>query len=141
MSTTTTDHQLSLELRSLPPEPWGERLRRARDIHGFTQERAAERLADFLETTGATISRLESLNEVPKTPKRRHLAWALCASYGVDPTDLGLTDDDRPPLVIVTAIFGRTWDDLGEAPEGGQPRIHAPSGSVQLSVFDLAECA
>lgn len=93
-------------------------------MHGFTQERAAERLADFIETTGATVSRLESLHVAPVSAKRRRLAWALCASYGVDPMDLGLTDEDRPPLVVVTAMFHQAWDDLTEVGDDGAPRMH-----------------
>ena len=120
MSTTT--EQLTLQLRTLPPEPWGVRLRRAREMHGFSQDEAAARIADFIETSGATLSRLEKLDRPPTSRKRRRLAWALCVSYGVDPEDLGLTDHDRPPLVVVTAIFKKAWSDL--AALEGTPRIH-----------------
>ena len=132
----STTEQLTLHLRALPPEPWGVRLRRARELHGFTQEHAAGRLGDFMETTGATISRLESLDVAPDTPKRRRLAWALCVSYGVDPVDLGLTNEDRPPMVVVSAIFERQWSDLRELHEG-TPRIHVRGGSVQLTLESL----
>ena len=104
MSTTTT-RQLELHLRPLPPEAWGSRLQRARKLAHLTQEDAAAALTAYYETTGATISRLESLDDVPDTKGRRQLAWALCVSYGVSPTELDLTDEDRPPLAITRAIF------------------------------------
>jgi hypothetical protein len=108
-------------------------------MHRFSQEHAAERLGDFMETSGATVSRLEALTEPPKSLKRRRLAWALCVSYGVDPGFLDLTDEDRPPLVVVTAIFGQEWDDLGELlPDEPPPVIHARQSFVQWRLFDLA---
>ena len=105
MSTTTPTRQLELHLRPLPPEAWGSRLKRARKLAHLTQEDAAAALTAYYETTGATISRLESLDEVPEGKGRRQLAWALCVSYGVTPKELDLTDEDRPPLAITRAIF------------------------------------
>lgn len=107
-------------------------------MHHFSQDRAAERIAEFYDTSGATISRLESLIEPPKTRKRRQLAWALCVSYGVDPSDMGLTSSDRPPMAVVQSFFERAFDDLDEKANQEAPRIHDPVGSVQLGLFACA---
>lgn len=101
-------------------------------MHGFSQDEAAARIADFIETSGATLSRLEKLDHAPTSKKRRRLAWALCVSYGVSPDYLGLTDHDRPPLVVVTAIFRQKWNDLTE-PSDETLIIHGASSSVQLA--------
>ena len=56
-------------------------------------------------TTDSTISRLESLNEVPSGPRnqsRRQLAYILCMAYMVDPAEFELTADDLPPGLAVT---------------------------------------
>lgn len=137
MSTTTTTQQ-ALQLRPLPPEPWGFRLKRARELQHFSQEHAAERLRDFYVTSEATISRMEALAEAPKTKKRRQLAWALLVSYGVDPSDLGLGVEDRPPMAVARSFFERLFDDLDEGANPEAPRIHALYASGQTCLFDFA---
>lgn len=136
MSTTT--EQLVLHLRSLPPEPWGQRLHRARRLHHLTQDEAAERLANYIATTGATISRLESLDEAPASSKRRQLAWALCVSYGVSPDDLDLSDEDRPPLAVTRSLFEEGLGDTPETDDETSPRIHVRLTPAQLSLFACA---
>lgn len=132
-----TTEQLVLHLRPLPPEPWGQRLHRARRLQHLTQDEAAEHLANYLATTGATISRLESLEESPKSAKRRQLAWALCVSYGVSPDEMDLTDEDRPPMAVTRSLFEEAqtngWDEDSPA-----PRIHGRLSASQMPLFTLA---
>lgn len=135
---TTTPTQQALQLRPLPPEPWGFRLKRARELQHFSQEHAAERLRDFYVTSEATISRMEALAEPPKTKKRRQLAWALLVSYGVDPTDLGLTIEDRPPMAVARSFFERVFEDLDEEANPEPPRFHALSSEAPSRLFEFA---
>lgn len=92
---------VSHNLRHLPPEPWGRRLKRAReDIAGFNLNQAAAMAGYFVICSDSTISRLETLHEMPEGPRgsrRRQLAYVLCLAYRIDPIDLGLDSNDTPP--------------------------------------------
>lgn len=88
-------------LRRLPPEPWGRRLRRAReDVAGYTLAEAVGLAGRFVLVTDSTISRLEAMEVQPSGPRaggRRQLAYILSVAYGVDPAEFGLSPDDLPP--------------------------------------------
>jgi hypothetical protein len=89
------------ELGELPPEPWGRRLRRAReDVGGYTNvDRAAEKVSRYQLTTGSTLARLEKLDEPPTNRQRRVLATIALIIYGIDPEPFGLGRDDLPPAI------------------------------------------
>lgn len=93
------------ELQTLPPEAWGNRLGRMRDLAGYTQTQAIRRLADFIEISDSTLSRLESRPVAPTDRRQRQKAWALAVSYGFDPSELGLGDADRPPAGLVHGML------------------------------------
>ena len=87
---------------TVPPEPWGRRLLRAReDVAGLNLDEAAATAGHYVMTTASTISRLERLPTEPTGPRqrsRRQLAYVLCAYvYNVDPADFGLSSEDVPP--------------------------------------------
>lgn len=92
---------LATGFRSLPPEPWGDRLRRARQtapVGRISQEQAARwiQAATMRPIENSTISRLESSAELPADPGRRRNAYLLCVLYEIDPAELGLGPDDGP---------------------------------------------
>ena len=103
-------------LRHLPPEPWGRKMRRAReDVAGLSLAAAAELVSPYLFTSGSNISRMEQLDGVPsgaQSRSRRHLAVVLVLAYGMDPAEFGLDLDDLPTGVQVPA---RTPNNLVEA--------------------------
>lgn len=58
----------------------------------------------FVICSDSTISRIESLDTIPDGPRstrRRQLAYVLCLAYRVDPGELGLTDGDNPPGLLL----------------------------------------
>jgi hypothetical protein len=98
----------------MPPEPWGWRLKRAREVMaGLRQDQAAALVGYWMLTSEATISRLEDVPAVPAGPRsksRRQLAYVLCLCYEVDPAEFGLTPDDLPSGIRIpkrTRINGR----------------------------------
>jgi hypothetical protein len=98
------------ELRVLPPEPWGRRLRRVReDVGGFNMEQATAEMARYLLVSTASISRLEGLAEIPGDPRQLRTAFVLCLICGVDPAELGLAPKDS-----VAALPGAVRDALGK---------------------------
>lgn len=103
-------------LRQLPPEPWGRKMRRAREqVADLTLGEAAELASRFTLTDASTISRLESMTEPPtgaRSKSQRQRAYILCLAYEVDPASLGLGPDD---LLVDVVIPFRTPSDLREA--------------------------
>lgn len=101
-------------LRAMPPEPWGRKMRRAReDVAEMSLERAVAAAGDYLLTSTSTISRLESSTDVPTMARQRQLALVLCLAYDVDPAEFGLSPDDAPtgwgvwPSGSVTGRYAR----------------------------------
>jgi hypothetical protein len=96
--------------RQMPPEPWGRKLKRARwDLNHYTINEAVTLAGHYMMTSDAAVSRLESLDDVPHGPRsrrNRQLACVLCHAYRVDPAEFGLSDDDLPPSVAVSARSG-----------------------------------
>lgn len=87
------------EVRSLPPEPWGSRMQRARRLAGLTLDEAAEAVNEVILTTGSTIGRLEARPDVPTGPQQRSVrrrAFCLLRLYGFDPAEFDLDPDDGP---------------------------------------------
>jgi hypothetical protein len=89
----------------MPPEPWGRKLGRARwDLNHYTIEDAVRLAGYYTLTSAGTISRLESMTDVPSGPRQqrnRQVAYVLCRAYRVDPAEFGLSDDDNPPGVTL----------------------------------------
>lgn len=88
-------------LRPLPPEPWGDQLRRAREtapIGKVTHAKAAAWIEAITmrPIDGSTIGRIEGEQGVPADPGRRATAYLLCFLYEVDPIAMGLGPDDGP---------------------------------------------
>lgn len=111
--------QIQPSTRQLPAEPWGRKMQRAReDVARLKGKEAAELISPYFFTSGATISRLEAMEEVPspldgKMRARRQLAFVLLRAYRMDPTDFDLSDDDLPPGIEIPP---RTAADLEKSP-------------------------
>jgi hypothetical protein len=89
-------------LRKLPPETWGERLRRARlttaEGSRLTHIRAAAWISGVTKRPidHTTIGRLEKLTGLPTDRGQRRNAYLLTVLYSLDPAELGLGPDDGP---------------------------------------------
>lgn len=97
MSATITPKRID-DLPPLPPEPWGRRLKRAReDVAQVSLDAAASALSAYIFVSGPTLSRLESRTIAPIDRRQRGTAYLACVGYGVNPAELGLTAEDLPP--------------------------------------------
>lgn len=91
---------LHMELRPLPPEPWGRRLLRARvDMADLKTREVAQVLNTYVFTSQATISRLEGREHEPTNSGQRARAYLCAILYGVAPAEFGVTVDDLPDSV------------------------------------------
>ena len=90
-----------LRLRAMPPEPWGWRMKRAREgVAGLTLDEATFLVGHWMLTTKSTIARLERHPVVPVGPRtraQRQLAYVLCLCYEIDPAEFDLGPGDLPP--------------------------------------------
>jgi transcriptional regulator with XRE-family HTH domain len=108
------------QLKSIPPEPWGSRIRRAReDVAGLTNEQAAAELNKYTSGSMSTISRLEHSPSVPPQRRTREKAILLCHIYGIDPAELDLDVDELPIMLKRALRFPVT---PREPERAGQPR-------------------
>lgn len=101
MSRTTAFE--GLRLRSLPPEPWGRRLARARVEAGYNLRDVEAVLTPHLSR--ASLARLEERVAVPTRRQDRARAILALLLYGVDPADFDLGPDDVPPATDVRALL------------------------------------
>ena len=85
------------QVRHLPPEPWGAKMRRAReDVAGMSMETAVHELGRYLSASMSTVSRIEHSSELPPQKRTREKAILLCRVYGIDPAELDLDLEDLP---------------------------------------------
>lgn len=84
-------------LSRLEAEPFGSKMRRAREHADLQMRDAAEVLCDVATLVSyTTIARLEHELTVPRSKKRRAMAMLLLLAYGIDPEDLGLDVAELP---------------------------------------------
>lgn len=99
-----TEPGISIDLRELGPEGWGDRLRRARS--SVTLAAATAYASQYVPCDASNLSRMESLPVRPDGGmgrRRRAIAYILCVGlYKVRPSELGLVDDDLPPNITIT---------------------------------------
>lgn len=99
------DATIGLEHGSLPPEPWGRKMRRAReDVAEWTLDEAAASIGRFYRVTGSTIARLEKLPEVPTDIRRRTLACVAVILYGLGPSEFGLEGERDLPIGLLREL-------------------------------------
>jgi transcriptional regulator with XRE-family HTH domain len=102
------------QLKSIPPEPWGSRIRRAReDVAGLTVEVAAGELNKYTNGSMSTVSRLEHSPSVPPQRRTREKAILLCHIYGVNPAELDLDVDELPIMLRRALRFPVTTHEPG----------------------------
>lgn len=91
---------MSGELAALPAEPWGWRMKRARECHAhLTGDQAVAEIGRYFLTSAGSISRLEKSPDVPKSRSQRQLACVALVVYGIDPEPFGLGRIDLPPAI------------------------------------------
>ena len=90
------------QLRRLGPEPWGIRMRRARDVARLNVRDVEEIL--FPHISKSALIRLEQLPHIPAGRKDRGRAALVLLLYGINPEDLGISLDDLPPAIDRRAI-------------------------------------
>jgi hypothetical protein len=102
----------------LPPENWGEALRRAyrqgKHHYGYTYASVAARVSMATNVSDQSLLRLEYLKAPPPNRRRRQIAALYIIALGFDPADLGLDrDSDLPPLLsrdrILTSLDPNVW--------------------------------
>jgi hypothetical protein len=116
------------ELRALPPEPWGRRLRRAReDVGGLNMDQATAAMARYVVVSTATISRLEGLPVIPADPRQLRTALVLCVICGVDPAEVGLAPKDTGAALpgVVRDAIGKEFPALSTRWETRGPVVAA----------------
>ena len=92
----------AIALRRLGPEPWGIRMRRARDVARLNVRDVEEIL--FPHISKSALIRLEQLPHIPAGRKDRGRAALVLLLYGINPEDLGISLDDLPPAIDRRAI-------------------------------------
>lgn len=118
--------------RTLGPETWGQRLRRAyllfRDEHGLTYRDVAERCQEVgLPISHAGVAALAEWDELPPHPSTRRNAMWVVLAYGFDPAEWDL-DGDTVDLFaydldkLRAALHPASWADDARARTGRQPR-------------------
>lgn len=101
MAQTTQRRPGRAALAVLPVEPWGWRMKRAReDYAGLTLEAAVAAIGQHYLTSTGSISRMEDSPGVPKDPRRRALACIAAIVYRLDPSQFGVSSDDLPPGTV-----------------------------------------
>lgn len=87
--------------RPLHAEGWGERMKRAylaqKAATGRTYTDIVEEVSQVIPIHTETIRRFEHGEAPPHTRKARMNAYLVVLSYGFDPAEWELTDDDLPP--------------------------------------------
>ena len=61
----------------------------------ISYEAVAERVSQLVPTTGTSVLRLGYSQEVPSRPNTRQIAYLALVAMGFDPTQFGLTVEDR----------------------------------------------
>ena len=120
-----------------PNLPWGLRIRALRLARGMTQEQ----LADKLDTTKATVSKIERSTGMPKGIWVVKLARALQVDFG------SLAPDSDPQLSragqipVIGLISAGNWREAIQSPEGYisaiDPKPHMFALRVQGDSMDL----
>lgn len=112
MGAQTRTKQKDPTLAQLPEEPWGWRMKRARERYAhLTLDELVAILGRYIFIDKSTISRLEKLDEPPLNPRKRQTAYFCALIYGLDPAQFGVGPDDVPPGLRGTATdlgFDRT---------------------------------
>lgn len=100
---------------------WGDEFRAAYtqakrhfDAGVVTYEAVAERVSKLVPVTSTTILRLGYMDEAPTRPSQRQIAHLALVAMGFDPTEFGLTTEDRA-LRGLTDIEIRKMLDPGHA--------------------------
>lgn len=88
-------HNKQPQLRTLQPEAWGDRMRRARDRRPVNA--VEERISRIVPVGRNTIVRLERMQAPPTDRRRRLIAVLALLSYGIDPRDLGFDPAEDLP--------------------------------------------
>lgn len=97
----------------VPPPTWGEDFRRIRkSVFPAVPSLLAALEQVGIDTSTATISRLEGADEPPQEEQREIVAVATLVLCGKHPSVLGLSIDALPRR-IYAAIFGEAPDDPG----------------------------
>jgi hypothetical protein len=92
-----------LQLRRLEPEPWGDRLSRARQRAGYRGVRQVEGIL-YPHVTKSALTRLEAFGDVPSAPKDRSRAALVLLLYGYELEDFDLGDTDIPPAIDLRVL-------------------------------------
>lgn len=88
-----------MRLERLAAEPFGAKLRRAREARRLQTREVAQIVSRVVMVSHATIARLEKELNAPTDRRRRSVAVLCALLYGIEPEDFGLSLEDLPPLL------------------------------------------
>jgi transcriptional regulator with XRE-family HTH domain len=88
----------------LDEETFGEQLRRARARRRWNARDVADRLSGCWPVSHTLIHRLETEPTVPTEKRRRIIAALYAIALGYEPAVFGLSRDDIPPAIDVSAL-------------------------------------
>jgi hypothetical protein len=91
-----------LQLRQLGPEPWGDRMTRARQAARLNVRQVEEVL--FPHVSRSALIRLEALQEVPTARKDRGRAALVLLLYGFELEEFQIVEADIPPAIDLRAL-------------------------------------
>ena len=92
----------NVQQRRLGPEPWGDRMSRARQLAGFNVREVEEIL--FPHISKSALIRLEARQELPMSRKDRARAALVLFLYGFDFEEFGVSEADLPPVIDLRAL-------------------------------------
>lgn len=112
MAAPTTVRAAEALARDIDPEPWGNQFGRIRKSHYTGEQIVAELKEVGVDTSTATISRLEKLTEPPEPKAQRVVAAVVFVLCDVHPERLGISLDELP-LKVYANLFGAPDDPSG----------------------------
>jgi transcriptional regulator with XRE-family HTH domain len=77
---------------------------RARSRAGLSLREAAEKVSRLKLVSSNTLSRLEHMSFPPRSRNQRQAAYIASLAYKIDPSEFGLSENDRPPWATDTVI-------------------------------------
>lgn len=99
------------------PTTWGDNFRaafvQAREHFGrdyITYQKVADRVAQVVPCHQTTVLRLTTLDDPPHRANERQHAYLVLVAMGFDPTEFGLTDQDRLLKGMDEATLRRVLD-------------------------------
>lgn len=114
-------------VETLGEEPFGWKMKRARERSGLGLREVAEVLSQVSMVSYGTVARLERDTATPIDRRRRALAVLCVFAYGFEPAEFGLDPGDLPSLLDPELIRSKLRSEAERIAAGG---VIAPTGCM-----------